>query len=373
MGAGSSKDHYIQDAAESYIVYKLQELAVSKGVAISDDVSEKRNTFDNYCIRRNIEKDFSNSVYKHNVDAIVDKFFLDIFNKYQGMKFDFVDVEKEFRDKKQKGDFIIQFDNNTHVSISVKNYKNGFKQIQLCSGTWISFLNNFLFDPAGVGSFVNPFTNETFKGSNREIRNDLINKLGYGSLINMYDFLNETNDEIRQKYVKSEEARFWKNISSQWKNDCNYYGTKAAKKMSAALDLLSKDMVKTRVVHMAGLNYDEELLLIGKGKYLCSLTDKKYGEILQRVSNCDIKYSVIGQSLSFTLFDDKGSIVTIKIPFTLQKNGAWHLPPNVYSGTMYHSGEKVDLAYGERRPKKSGELSTSINTYLDLAKAGVCK
>ena len=49
MGAGSSTDHYMQDAAEAYIVFKLQELAVGNDVALTDDVAEKFDTFMTYC------------------------------------------------------------------------------------------------------------------------------------------------------------------------------------------------------------------------------------------------------------------------------------------------------------------------------------
>ena len=38
MGAGTSTDHYMQDAAEAYIVFKLQELAVENDVTLTDDV-----------------------------------------------------------------------------------------------------------------------------------------------------------------------------------------------------------------------------------------------------------------------------------------------------------------------------------------------
>ena len=45
MGAGCTKDHFIQDAAEAYVVYLLQAHAVENEVAITDDVSDKYNTF----------------------------------------------------------------------------------------------------------------------------------------------------------------------------------------------------------------------------------------------------------------------------------------------------------------------------------------
>ena len=372
MGAGSDKEHHKQDAAEAYIVYKLQELAVSLGVAITNDVAEKQKYFKDYCYVRDIAKDFDTCDYKLNIDKVLADIFSDIVKKYSGQNFDFVNVEKEFRDANKKGDFIIRFEDQSYTSVSLKNYKKGFDRIQLCSGTWNSFLNNFLFESAGGGMFFDPFSNTTFKGSNRAKRNNLIEIMGYAPLIPVYEYCDGVNDKLKKDYVLSENGRFWSNISRQWEKDCKETGLKVCKMITEALDSLPKEMVKKRIVHMTGLNYDEELLLIGKGKYVFSLTNNKYAEILNRVKYCSVKYAVQRKSVMFTLYDDNGIIVEIKVPFTLQKNGSWFLPDQPYSGTFFHPKEKIDLQYGERRPKKSKEINTSINTYLDLKKAGVC-
>jgi hypothetical protein len=182
------------------------------------------------------------------------------------------------------------------------------------------------------------------------------------------------NDTIKEFYTYGEQALYWKNVSAQWKGDCAAYGLKAAETIIAALDSISKDAIKNRIIKMAGLNYDEEILLVGKGKYLCSLFNQKYAQILERVNSdeCVVEYTTNGKGVLFTLKDSSGIIISIEVPFTLQKNGAWYLPKAKYSGSQYHSKEGVDLVYGERRPKKSKEISTSINTYLNLKKAGVC-
>jgi hypothetical protein len=374
MGAGCTKDHFIQDAAEAYIVYLLQAHAVKNKVAITDDVAVKYNTFIEYCEDRDVLDEFNKSIYKKNIDVVIDKFFLDLLAKYPNRKFDFVDVEREFRDKKLKGDFIIRFENGLSISFSLKNYKKGFNRIQLCSGTWHSFLNNFLFESAGVGTFFDPFTQEVFQGCNREYRDSLVEKLGYDALKEVYTFFDTINDTIKKFYTYGEQARYWKNVSAQWKGDCAAYGLKAAEKIISALDSIPKNMVKNRIIKMAGLNYDEEILLVGNGKYLCSLFNQKYAQILERVNSTEsvVEYATNGKGLLFTLCDSVGVIVNIEVPFTLQKNGAWHLPKTKYVGTQYHNKEGVALVYGERRPKKSKEISTSINTFLNLKKLGVC-
>ena len=95
--------------------------------------------------------------------------------------------------------------------------------------------------------------------------------------------------------------------------------------------------------------------MVGQGKYLCSLFSEKYGAMLKRANSdeCVVEYVTNKKGVLFTLRDSVGVIVSIEVPFTLQKNGAWYLPKAKYSGSQYHAKEGVDLVYGERRPKKS--------------------
>ena len=373
MGAGSSTDHYMQDAAEAYIVFKLQELAVENGVALTDDIGEKFDTFMTHCSKCGITQEFGDSVYKENIDVVVDGFFHDLMTKYLGRKFDVVNVEKIFRDLKKKGDFAIYFSENDYVSFSLKNYKNGYDRIQLCSGTWNSFLNCLLFESAGVGMFINPITKQHFKGSNRSVRDQLIESMGFSPLKGIYSDFDNILDSVRSFYVYSDEANMWQNVATRWKNDCAEYGLNAAQSVVDALKTLDNNQIKQRIIKMAGLNYDEEILLIGKGEYCCSLFNDTYADILRRVNNEEsvVEYKVNGKGVLFTITDGE-DIVSIEVPFTLQKNGAWYLCGEEYEGTVYHKKEQVDLAYGQRRPKKSKEINTSTNTYLNLKKAGVC-
>ena len=373
MGAGSFTDHYMQDAAEAYIVFKLQELAVENDVALTDDVGDKFAIFMAYCSERGISEEFGDSVYKENIDAVVVSFFRDLIAKYPGRKFDVIDVEKEFRDLKLKGDFVIYFSEDDYISFSLKNYKNGYDRIQLCSGTWNSFLNNFLFESAGVGMFINPITKQRFKGSNRAVRDQLIESMGFSPLKGIYSKFDNILDAVRAFYVNSKEANMWQNVETRWKNDCAEYGLNAAQSVVDALKTLDNSKIKQRIIKMAGFNYDEEILLIGKGDYCCSLFNDTYADILLRVNSEEsvVEYKVNGKGVLFTITDGE-DIVSIEVPFTLQKNGAWYLCGEEYDATIYHKKEQVDLAYGQRRPKKSKEINTSTNTYLNLKKAGVC-
>ena len=61
---------------------------------------------------------------------------------YPNCTFDFIDVEKDFRNQNKKGDFvmIIRGDNQKEISVSLKAYKGSISSIQVCSGTFNSFI-----------------------------------------------------------------------------------------------------------------------------------------------------------------------------------------------------------------------------------------
>ena len=372
MAAGNTKEHYTQDAAEAWIVYCLQKLSVNNGTAITDNVKEKLSAFNKHCEDKKIVKDFDKSPYKKNVDAIVDNFYNDIVKKHPNKKFDIVDVEKEFRDKNLKGDFIIDFGKNDYISFSLKNYKDGYNSIQLCSGTFLSFMNNFLFVPNGVGMFVNPYTGEKFSGSNSKIRNDILKKKGLSALIPFYSKIENIQENMRNFYINDPSAKFFYNIEDKWKKDCYDCGHDAAKLISEAMKLINNDNVKKRVMKMSGLGGDEELLLIGKEKYFTSWNDK-YINLITRCKNATVEYKVYGKGVRFVLKDTDGDIIDFDVPMTLNANGAWYKKSlkEKFDGVEYKDKEGKDLAWAERRPKKSKEITTSVNCWMRLKEAGV--
>lgn len=373
MSAGDRTDHFVQDAAEAYLAWRLQGEAERLDQALAKTSPQLRADFDHYVSERDLGVNFAKSEYARNVDAIVVPLVRELAQRFPTQRFLFENVEKEFRDLKRKGDIRITFSSGEKLSISVKNYKNGFQRIQLCSGTWNSFLNNFLFKSDGVGMFIDPFNGERFSGSNRERRDSVTLALGFGSLLPVYEFIDEINDVIRSIYADDDRAIMWADIAEQWKDDCRRYGAEASRIIGSALGDVDSGLLKARLLEMAGLNFEEELLLLGKGKYLFSLTNSKYRALLENASRSSTTVSLEsrGQTLRFVLRHHGSELLAIDVPFTLQKNGAWHLPKIPFAGTEWHPKEKAFLRYGERRPKKSRELATSTNTYLDLKRAGI--
>ena len=183
--------------------------------------------------------------------------------------------------------------------------------------------------------------------------------------------ISEINDMIKQKYVYGEDASNWENICTEWKKDCDEQGCQGINLMINALKILPQEVIKNRVIKMAGLDREEELLVLAYSKkgtnMLCSLTNEKYKRMVGDICSpeCSLDYKKKGKSLVFTFIKDEKKVIEVDIPFTFNANGAWHRPAK-YEGTQFHQKEGVELAWGDRRPKKSKELATSTNTYMSI-------
>lgn len=372
-----SKLHLIQDSLESYCVFKLTELSEKFDLSISNNSKSKFIDYTNYCNERNIDpsKDKSAKIYWEMYQKHLPIFFNNLIKTYPNCKFDFIDVEKDFRNEKKKGDFVIHIKGNEIdkiISVSLKAYKGGFDSIQVCSGTFNSFINNFMFASDGVGMFKTE-DGIRFKGSLVEKRNEVISNLGYSKMIPTLSMLDEILPTIKEKYVHSNEAEFFQNVENDWKMDCNYYGNLA---IDLTLQIInenfSKHQVKQRILKMSGFDGSEDLLLIDSKKMIDSITSDKFKNLTKKLRSDDttIHYYKRGKSIFFDFIDIYNKVIlSVSVPFTLQKNGAWHLPSDGKS--IFKTKENMFLEYGQRRPKKSKELNTSINTYVKLKNTGI--
>ena len=372
-GAGSTTDHYIQDAAEIYLAAELQKQAENNEVAISNCAATQEEEWITYCTERGVLSKFLASKYKTNVDKTVHKLLPEFIKSYPNRKFYFTCVDAEFRNKNLKGDLLITFDDCSQVSVSVKNYKNGFDSIQVCSGTFNSTLNNFLFDNTNCSPGIyKDIRGNKFKGSKRELRDELVTEIA-PQLIGYYHQLDAINDAVRNFYINSDQAEHWDNVKDQWQSDCKTIGTQVAATITEAVNQIDNELVLKRLLKATGIVSDEHLLCIGKGNYLFSVTDSKYAALQLRLRNAThVVTTNRGQSVFYAICDDNGTILTINQPCTLQKNGAWHaLNEDRFDGLREKKdkGKKVLLAWGQRRPAKSKELATSTNTYLRLKEA----
>lgn len=382
MGAGQQDDHFIQDGAELYWVYKVQHLLTTHNYNLSCATDEKEKGFKDHIIKRNITDKFYKSMYCKNVDKHVNHFVELLIHKYD-RKVDCISVEVEYRNKSKKGDFIIKFDANTTISYSLKNYKKDFKTIQVCSGTWPSFCNKFILTDSngkgniGPGMYLD--TNQKkFRGSNKFKRNKHIIESQpsmASEIIAIMDKLNDMNTLIRTKYLNCDKCKCWTTeVADMWKHDCREFGIIGANYVNDIINMVDDSKKKQIILTMCGLNNDaEELLCIDKDNMMCSSFNEKWSELLHGVNDplttCMIKAD--GPKLNIELVNNETSIMSITIPFTLQKNGAWFLNEEYKTTGYYHPKEKKHLNYGDRRPKKCRELSTSINTFFSLKSCGL--
>ncbi len=376
MGAGTEKDHYCQDAGEKFIVWQLQKIAVERGKSISGSYQREFEDFFEYVKERNIEEDFYETdyckIYKKNVEP----FFDALEEAHPKSSFNFVDVEKEFRDQNKKGDFVIQFDDGTEEqSVSLKVYRKGYSRPQMCSSTWLSFTSNFFLDKVTVGVYRRKDgTTYNCRGKNyiQNIHEDLLERGHITPQMREYlDFIEAIGEYLKTFYVDSDHAEFWHNVESNWKDDCEQYGYKARDLAYNVLNSAPRDIIKNRVIEMTGLDFKEHVLLLDKKGFLCSLFDKRLQIMAKRItsSDCQLKLRKVAKNLFVDLADKHGKIIEVQIPFTLNRNGGWNLPKEEYEGPRFHEREKTDLHYGQRRPSKSKEIATSINTFLNLKKS----
>lgn len=375
-----SKLHYIQDALESYAVYKLTKLSEENGMSASNDSDVKFRSYKNYCEERNINSDMykekDGKVYIKMYDEQLPLFWKGLKEYYADCKFDFIDVEREFRNKNKKGDFLIKISGsvNKNISVSLKAYKGtgGVGRIQVCSGTFNSFITNFMFKKDGVGMFLDSNENR-FRGSDKSKRDAEISRLGYGSMLPAIHQIDRIlSEEIKPYFTYGKKAEWYQNIEDEWKEGHKKYGHKAIDLLLPELNKFSNRKIKERVINMIGFDGEEELLLIAsqtKDKMIDSITNRKLKDVISKVRSdkTTINYYKHGKNINFDFVDGQEVVLSIEVPFCLDKNGGWFLPKNK-KGCFYPK-ENMYLEYGQRRPKKSKEINTSTNTYVNLRKA----
>ena len=97
QGAGTSTEHYIQDAAEIRLTARLQEEVERLGVASKNISSEINKEFEKACVDGKIETKFSKSKYSKNIEATYQSIVQDLIKKYPDRKFYFQCVDAEIR------------------------------------------------------------------------------------------------------------------------------------------------------------------------------------------------------------------------------------------------------------------------------------
>lgn len=400
MGAGSKLSHNVQDAAEIYLTFKLQlELEKNnKHVSLFSDTLKQE--FDDYLSERGItfSQFYNHAFYATNILKRVKPITKIIMDIYPDKYLDIRCVEGKYRNMGKKGDFVIirsneRIDDTTydwaqysHDSVSLKNQSQHVRY-QCCSGTFVSFLLNMIYERNGPGQFIIPGsqTSDNPDGETFTSRRDLSNE-EFRTKISMSDQvydaitqLKKINQTYRNKFIEGDFGKFWSQCKDAWKQDCSNAGKEATGIILSVLNSLPKKSLKKRVLKMCGFdNEAEELLVLSKEGFIFSMDNTNFKDVINRVNQDDYEIRVIQHCKSIRFnFVQEGSETALfsngicDVPMTLQKNGAWWLPKTKHEGTKNHEKEKCQLAYGQRRPKKSRELNTSTNCFVDMRNLGI--
>ena len=366
--------HFIQDACELYVVAKMQEFAEIKDRSIDRSAKQRFDEYETYLKERKLShKTIESSDYIRNCDKAIPTFLDEIISAHPEEKFKFTNIEKESRDKNLKGDFQIDFIRRPALVFSLKNYKVSIRRIQLKSGTFNSFILNFLFKSSGVGTLEYADQNgvkRKFRGSNKLQRDAALTSIGYAKIIPLVHKMDSIHENMRSEVFKSgaydfyDEAKF-----DALRKSVGLAGVKTALEI---LEKIDKRVIRQQVIDMTGFDGAEELLAVSPSEHLDSYTNKKFHKLREDFLNddCLLTYAIRGQSLIFTFALEGRKILTVDIPFTINSNGAWYRD-EPFEGEIYHPKEKIKLRYGQLRPKKSREIATSINTYIDLGATSI--
>lgn len=364
------REHIIQDACEILAVARMRRAASELGVACDQSVDVLMSNFKIHLDRGGVSShdldEFSQ--YLDNVDKFIPIFIERIVstNNPQRLRFDL--VEREFRNKSMKGDFELSIDERNY-SVSLKNYRNSIARPQVSAGTFNSFALSFVLEATeGPGMFLDPRSGKPFKGSTKTKRDSALEYSGMKEVVPLFAELDRLNDEIKQTFIYSEEFEFLDETKFDLAR--KRVGLKGAKLTEELLSTLELGRVRSEIIKRIGFDGTEEQLLFDPTRYADSLTVPKFGELINQVRTAaSFSFQVVGQSLNFSFSDAGRNLLKIQVPFTINKNGAWI--SELYEGARFHKKEGVALLSGQRRPRKSRQLATSVNTYVDLESTGI--
>jgi hypothetical protein len=377
-------EHFIQDSCELLAVAQLQQLAEDAGRAITPDAAGKHAAYEAYRSERGIGAGATlpqrtreiQSLYVSNLATHLPGFWSRLSDHLPGERFDFVDTERDARNAGGREDFLICREGAPPIRMSLKNYRKSVASTQGKSGTFNSFIVNFLFESAGrVGMALHPTTGQAFKGSVVAKRNAAIEALGLHSIIPLMDELDEINAEIKKKFVYDPRYEFYD--GDVFGTARKEYGLRGVAIAERILRMLDPDLVKKRVLSRAGLDRGDEVLLLDPRTCVDSLTCRRFQEVRSEAldPSSTVTFSVSGQTLTFAITAGNGEVLLpVRIPFTINSNGAWNRDGEPYEGVREcktKGKQTAMLAWGQRRPGKCKELALSVNTYVDLRKSGI--
>lgn len=253
--------------------------------------------------------------------------------------------------------------NTREISLKLYNSKNamGKLSIQVASGTFLSTVCGLAFDVVGRGSFVTS-TGEKFnskKANMSVIKNNFVKEYGpktQDPLTRLEQITKETHKLRTEEYIPD-------NIDEIRKNT----GNSATQPFIEVLSLVD---LKDRILTRTGLKTSSSKELVAvcfaagdKTQVFSSIGNKKYHSNIDKLNSnsCKLQISESGQGVGFTFVDDKkNELLFFNMPLTININGAWA------NEDRYDKLDKCFYKKGQRRVKKSQQLDTSTNVWVDI-------
>ena len=374
------KHHLIQDTAEVYAVAVMQEEADRLGVAGSATASDRRREFESYLNSSGLTaSDFDTGLYqkyKTNVDRQIPAFVARLVGHHDfvGRTLDFRNDEAAMRVLGQKADFLISVSSSSgqsskEIAVSLKNYTGagGITRPQVSSGTYLSFACGFVFDRVGVGLYADPREGgRRFRGQDRKDRDAVLRYEKRESLIEPLAVLEALQQRVREELL-SDSCRMYE--AARVKAVVAHIAPIGIEAVLKVFDLLGQATVRTAILARMGLDGTEESLFFDAKRYVDSMTNPSYRQLLLRLNDPDTVFTAEQHKQGIRFCFSSASTVLLKtdVPFTINTNGAWFRPKERYSGKrpVDDKDTVVHLEWGERRPRKSREIATSTNTYID--------
>lgn len=374
------EQHIIQDAAELYAVFVMQRQSESLGRASAGTSHVLWSDFVDYLNAARLAlDDFESgkySAYKANADLHLPAFVDRLADHLPGSTLDFENVEKEFRNLGMKGDFVIAVGGKEQpIPVSLKNYtgSGGILRPQVASGTFASFAASFIFERVGVGTYADPRRDGAkFSGRDTATRTKVLNHLGLTQLVAPLAILDRLQADVQTEFL-SDECEFYDQV--RVRAAVERIAPEGIAAVLEVFDALSLSRVRDTFLARIGLDGKEEALFFDSERYVDSITNAKFHKLRARLNDQATEFQVLQhkQNLRFSFQADDLDVLVVDVPFTINTNGAWYRPKERFTGTQRYNdkGHWVELKWGQRRPYKSKEIATSVNTYVNLSGVGI--
>lgn len=363
-----------QDICEVLAVAMLAQLAETDGRLHGRGAEHLMQDFEDYRQDRLSERELYDGVgaqYVANLKTHLPTFYSALAAKYPSSNFSFENVEIEKRKEKKKADFAVHLSGSGETFfVSLKNYEvPKIGRVQVSSGTFNSFINNFVLISDGIGMYKVDENSPRFRGSDVKERDKALTLGGLGGCLDLFHKLDAINEDIKDRFVYSEEFAFLDEVKfDRARKEIGDAGSSIAFEILNFFEKQRPGSIRNRITSMSGLDGDEDILFLANTNFIDSITSREVSRLINQVRdpNTSFDYELRQQSIDFSFTSDETKVLSVNIPFTINKNGAWE--SRIYDGERFHKKENMMLRSGQRRPKKSKELATSINTYVDLSK-----